>query len=191
MENEDDIIDIGATTEETAPTLIDQAFLTQLEKKHDLLEDIRNASIMDIENHFGCNVEDARKIQAFAFRQQDLDLFARAPASTEDLNKLLDVGFRDEIVRLIEERHELNSIVAKGTNGTFERTQKFKRIQGPALTVSEARERLDNNTLRLMDLRKCLAQSAPKTPKADGNVTVDLGSIVNDILNNVKRDTPD
>lgn len=168
------------------PTQLSPEVMQQLGKSSTALASIRNNTIDRVQEQYDCTREEARSIVKFAHREEESDQLAYAPSSTEYLESRIDTGIRDELNRLLEEKVEYERIVARANDADSDPTQKFKRAAGASLTVAEAKERLALNFSSLLNIKKVLVSSRPAKSEGGSNIEINLGSIVSDIINNIK-----
>ena len=164
---------------------LNEEFQVALQNDDKQLIDIRNSTIQDVQSKYNCNRAEARKLIKFAHEQEEEDNSAYAPSSVEYLESLIDTGIRNELMGLLALQKELQGIVAKAEQPGEDKNQKWKRKAGASVTGAEAKMMLDDLFSRILAIKKTLAASRPKD-SAGPAVTIDMGSMVGDIVRNIK-----
>ena len=167
-------------------TNITAQFLEELLNDDDKLTDIRESSVGEVVEKYKCTRQEARSVIKFAHEQDEQDHLAFAPSGPEYLEARVDTGIRAELNRLLYQQSELEAIIRKANESGAGRDQKYARKSGVPLTSAEAKDILSEVFGKLLEIKKTLAASAKGKAPTGANVEINLGSLMSDIINNIR-----
>lgn len=127
----------------------------------------------DLAKNMGITRDKARDFVSALVRQSELDDEARSPSGDEHLSKVINRPIKRAIEALERDVEELTRIIQdnQSTNAV-----------GDIITPEEARGMLHKTVRALVELKGSLKQAGV----GDHNITIDIGSVFSEALNNAR-----
>lgn len=131
--------------------------------------------------------QDARDLVSFVRREAELDEMVLAPTDTDYLDSKINRALARDLDRILEENAILEQIAKKQDGKVF-----AIEGSGEKVTPQRARDYLNRNTQRILEIKKSLSEQKKNNQAGEGgspgvNLTFDLRSVVSDGVRRIKE----
>jgi len=128
------------------------------------------------------NIEDIRELIRYATQEREKDQLAGAPSSVDVLSRKIDISLNKEIDRITDENNILDNVARADPNKVY-----TIKCEVRPTTPEDAKDRLEANTKRLLDIKKSLSEQKKAEGGAATNIQINMGDIVGQALDNVRK----